>query len=70
MAESRHRLRSERAVHDVQPDVAVQWVAKALWAGSEHGEAERLVEPHSVGVGLGDGIELHAPEALSPRLAQ
>ena len=39
------RFRSEGAEHDVQPDVAMQWMAKASWNGSEHGEAQRLVEP-------------------------
>lgn len=64
------RFRSEGAEHDLQPDIPIHWVAKASWHGSEHCEAQLLVEPDCVGVGLGDGIELHAPEAAGSRPAQ
>lgn len=60
---------SEWAEHDVQPDVAMCWVTKASWNGSEHGEAQRLVELYCVGVALGDCVELHALEAAGHDLA-
>ena len=54
-------------MHDVQPDVAVVRMQKALRHRPDHLEAERAPERHRTGVGLDDGVELDRAEAVLPR---
>jgi hypothetical protein len=55
---------SEAAVHDVQADVAADWVAEAVRDGCQYLESGCVPQRDGCGAGLDDGVELHGAVIL------
>src|ERR1700716_2320809 len=66
----RGRARSERAMHDEQPDLALLGVAEGARHASNGHESHPLVELDGGRVALRDRVELHRTEAGRARPAQ
>src|SRR6266567_813137 len=62
--------RQQRAIHDVNIDISLLWVAKRAWQSTNDLETELLPKVDRRCVGRNDKIELHCAKPEPARLPQ